>query len=77
MSIPRTAAASEFEPRFRPGGAARVGTRGPGHPGADYVPELIALAGRARPTGRAPVLEVETVGPVDLGEMTEWLGRVM
>lgn len=52
---------------------ARVGDRGPGHPGAEYVPELVELAGRARPTGLARCLEVETSGPVDIGKVTVWL----
>ena len=39
---------------------ARLETRGAGHPGADYIPELIALAARAVPTGRAPVFAVDT-----------------
>lgn len=40
--------------------AARVGQRPPGHPGSDYVPELVALAARAGPIGRGPVLRVDT-----------------
>lgn len=40
--------------------AARVASRPTGHLGAEYVPELIDLAARARPTGRFPVLEVDS-----------------
>ena len=53
---------------------ARVGDRPAGHPGAEYVPELIALAARAAPTGRAPVLRVDTTHPLDAGALTGWLG---
>jgi glucokinase len=56
---------------------ARVATRPRGHPGADYVPELVALAGRARPTGLAPRLDIDTTGPVDLARLTRWLGEVL
>ena len=34
---------------------ARVGERPAGHPGAGYVPELIALAARAQPMAQGPV----------------------
>ena len=52
---------------------ARVEARGPGHPGREYVPELIALAGRAAPTGMAPVLRVDTTVPFDAGAAVAWL----
>ena len=44
--------------------AARVGQRPAGHPGLDYVPELIRLATGARPLGLAPCVEVDTDGTV-------------
>jgi len=56
---------------------ARVPTRPPGHPGLDYVPELVALAARAKPTGLAPHLGVETTGPPDLDRLTCWLAEVL
>lgn len=43
---------------------ARVGTRPKGHPGEEYVPELIALAARARPFTIGPVIDVDTTRPV-------------
>lgn len=52
---------------------ARVGERPPGHPGHDYVPELVALAERARPTGLAPVRDVDTTRPLDLAPLTGWI----
>ncbi|MCF8516828.1 MAG: ROK family protein [Rhodobacteraceae bacterium] len=53
--------------------AARLGNRPTGHPGADYVPELILLAQRATPTGLAPRFDVDTTGPLDLAALTDWL----
>ncbi len=46
--------------------AARVPSRPAGHPGLDYVPELIALAGRAAPIDVGPVLRVDTDQALDL-----------
>ncbi len=43
----------------------RTGSRPAGHPGAEYVPELIALAARAEPSRFGPVLELHTNAPVD------------
>lgn len=45
--------------------AARVGTRPAGHPGLDYVPELIALAGRAAPLGDHPLVTADTEAAPD------------
>ena len=53
--------------------AARLDDRPAGHPGADYVPELIELARRAEPTGLAPRLEVSTTTPIDVKSVTSWL----
>jgi len=53
--------------------AARVGSRPAGHPGLDYVPELIALAGRAEPTGRGPRHDVDTTRPPDGAALAEWV----
>ena len=53
--------------------AARVEGRGPGHPGLDYVPELVDLARRAGPTGLAPVWQVDTTGPLDADATLAWV----
>ncbi len=53
--------------------AARLTSRPAGHPGAEYVPELIALAANASPSGLAPRLDVDTTKPLNLRAMTEWL----
>ncbi|MBB3950768.1 ROK family protein [Aureimonas jatrophae] len=44
---------------------ARVGSRSAAHPGAEYVPELVALARRAEPLRFGPVVEVDTRAPAD------------
>ena len=45
--------------------AERAGARHAGHLGLDYVPELLALAARARPLDIGPVVTVDTSLPVD------------
>jgi glucokinase len=55
--------------------ADRVGTRPAGHPGIDYVPELIALAGRARPLAGGPVREIDTTRPLDLPGLLAWVAE--
>jgi glucokinase len=52
---------------------ARLGARPAGHPGREYVPELVALAARAAPTGLAPRLDVDTTRPLDTGALAGWL----
>jgi glucokinase len=54
----------------------RLQDRHPGHPGAEYVPELITLAERAAPSGLAPCHPVDTTGPLDLGQLTGWLATL-
>jgi glucokinase len=56
--------------------AARLDQRPAGHPGTDYVPELIALATRAAPTGLAPCRPVDTTQGLDLPDLTRWLHSV-
>jgi glucokinase len=56
--------------------AARLALRPAGHPGAEYVPELVALAERAMPTGLAPRLDVDTTRDLDLTALTDWLKRI-
>lgn len=53
--------------------AARVATRPAGHPGLDYVPELIALATRARPLGAYPRYDVETTRPTDAAALMRFV----
>jgi glucokinase len=53
--------------------AARTASRPVGHPGLEYVPELVDLARRARPTGLAPVLEIDTEAEPDLVALSRFL----
>jgi glucokinase len=57
--------------------AERVPTRGPGHPGLDYVPELVTLAASAQPTGLAPTRPVDTTRPLDPVGLARWLREVL
>lgn len=52
--------------------AARLTTRLPGHPGADYLPELATLAARATPLGHRPLLRVDTTQELDTHLLTHW-----
>ena len=58
---------------------ARLAGRSAGHPGEAYIPELVALAARAAPTGRVQALDVDTTAPADwtalMGAITATLGR--
>jgi glucokinase len=53
---------------------ARLEVRHAGHLGAAYIPELIALAGSARPLGNYPSFAVETTRPLALAPLQQWLG---
>ncbi len=53
--------------------AARVETRSGGHLGLDYVPELVALAERAKPLGQIPTYEADTTQPFGAEDFMRWL----
>jgi len=53
--------------------AARIGQRSPGHPGAEYVPELLKLAQRAQPFRAFPCIEVDTAAPLDHAALLGWV----
>lgn len=55
----------------------RAGSRPAGHPGLDYVPELRALAERARPSGGFPLIEVDTEQPVDPDMLAQKIGLLL
>lgn len=50
----------------------RAGSRPAGHPGAEYVPELIALAARAQPLRLGPVFTADTTSDVDFSRLAAW-----
>jgi len=53
--------------------AERVARRPPGHPGLDYVPELVTLATRAQPIGAGALLAIDTTRPLDLSVVDDFL----
>jgi glucokinase len=53
--------------------AARLSSRPEGHPGAEYVPELAALAERARPFADFPTLGLNTDQPTDQTSTLAWI----
>ncbi|MCY7109246.1 hypothetical protein, partial [Streptococcus oralis] len=48
--------------------------RMPGHPGAEYLPELRQLAERAQPMALGPVLQLDARAP-DAAAAQAWLQR--
>lgn len=62
-----TVAASRYQ--------ARMDQRLPGHPGAEYLPELIALAERAGPMNLGPVYRVDQSVAMDIDNMADWILR--
>jgi glucokinase len=56
---------------------SRAATRSPGHPGADYVPELLVLNARATPIGRGPCLHVDTTAPLETDAVMAWIARAL
>lgn len=55
--------------------AARTGQRPKGHPGAEYLPELRALADRVMPMALGPVLRIEQAQPLDIDRVNHWLAQ--
>lgn len=51
----------------------RIRTRSKGHLGAEYVPELVDLAKRAKSLGRFPLIDVDTTKDIASAEL---LGRI-
>ncbi len=54
---------------------ARVPMRSPQHPGLEYVPELVELAGRAEPMAGYPVFMVDTTKPLDVAAILDTFRR--
>ena len=52
---------------------SRAATRSAGHPGPEYVPELLALNARATPIRRGPCLSVDTTAPLDPDAVAAWI----
>ena len=52
---------------------SRLGNRLPGHPGPEYIPELVELAKKAGPCGLSPVLALDTTQAIDLDAVVTWV----
>lgn len=56
---------------------SRLEDRLPGHPGADYIPELVELARRASPARLGPVYDVDTTKPLDEAALVAWVEQAL
>ncbi len=56
---------------------ARAASRLPGHPGLEYVAELVALASRAEPSRFGPVHPVDTTEPLDIEAVRRFLDHAL
>ena len=56
--------------------ASRLHDRLPGHPGAEYVPELMVLADRAEPMGCGAVMTIDQTKEPDMDAILAWVRRV-
>lgn len=56
---------------------ARLDTRHSGHLGQSYVPELTALADRAKPLGTYPRYDVDSTQPPDISALLLWLDQAL
>ena len=56
---------------------ARAAARLPGHPGPEYVAELIALAARAEPSRFGPVHEVVTTAALDTAVLLQFIEHAL
>lgn len=54
--------------------AQRLDMRRPGHPGEEYLPELLRLADSAQPMALGPVYTVDQSNPLDRQSLLKWLG---
>lgn len=57
--------------------ASRLKDRLPGHPGAEYVPELVALADRAEPMGCGAVMTVDQTKEPDMEAILAWVCEIL
>lgn len=55
---------------------SRLKDRLPGHPGAEYVPELIGLADRAEPMACGAVMTIDQTQEPDMETILAWLSQV-
>ena len=55
--------------------AQRLGVRRHGHPGEEYLPELVKLADNAEPMSLGPVFTVDHREPIDTAGLLAWLSE--
>ncbi|MFB0712596.1 AAA family ATPase [Buttiauxella noackiae] len=55
--------------------ALRLGVRRHGHPGEEYLPELVKLANNAKPMSLGPVYIVDHREPIDTDGLLTWLSK--
>lgn len=55
---------------------ARLAERHPGHPGAEYAPELAAKAATASALGISPVFDHDSTRPIDVDGLVTWIGKM-
>jgi predicted kinase len=55
----------------------RLAHRSPGHPGAEYIPELVALNEQAQPIGCGPCMPVDTSAATPIETLVSWLATVL
>lgn len=55
----------------------RTAERLPGHPGPEYIPELMALAARAEPARLGPVLNIDTTRELSIAKVVDWVGATL
>ncbi|NIY48831.1 AAA family ATPase [Cedecea colo] len=63
--IPGSLAAARYAQRFD--------VRQPGHPGEEYLPELVQLADSAQPMALGPVYTLDQSCPLDTQSLLKWL----
>ncbi|MBB4273408.1 ROK family protein [Rhizobium mongolense] len=56
--------------------ASRLKERLPGHPGAEYIQELVELADRAEPIGCGPFLIVDQTTDPDMQAVVNWISEI-
>jgi len=56
--------------------ASRLKDRLPGHPGAEYVSELVTLADQAEPIAVGPVMTIDQTRQPDMPAITDWISAV-
>lgn len=57
--------------------ATRASSRPAGHPGPEYIPELLALNARATPTGCGPTFSIDTTQALHADAIASWISDTL